>query len=51
MRKERIDGIVKNLDYLLRRVYVYEEKIKAVEKLNLDIALMCLKASFLERRI
>ena len=51
VRKERIDGIVKNLDYLLRRVYVYEEKIKAVEKLNLDIALMCLKASFLERRI
>lgn len=51
IRKEKIEQIVTKLGDILKRIMPYEERTKVLEELNLNIALMCLKSNFLERRI
>jgi hypothetical protein len=51
VRKEKIEQIVGRLGDMLKRVYNYDERERTLERLNLDITLMCLKSNFLERRI
>ena len=51
IRKEKIEQIVTRLGDLLKRVYSFSERDQTLERLNLDITLMCLKSNFLERRI
>ena len=51
IKKEKVEQIVTRLGDLLKRVMNYEERDRTLENLNLNIALMCLKSNFLERRI
>ena len=51
IRKERIDGIIRSLDSLLKRVCKKEDREKQINVLKLDFALLCVKSPFLERRI
>ncbi len=51
MRKERIESIIKSIDNFMRRVISKDEREKMIEVIKLEVALMCLKSSFLERRI
>lgn len=51
IRKERIDGIIRALDCLMKRVYKKEDREKKINVLKLDFALLCIKSPFLERRI
>ena len=51
MKRERIDSIIKSVDNFQRRVCPKEDREKQTEVLRLEVALMCLKSSFLERRI
>ena len=51
VRRERIEGIIKSIDNFQRRLISKEEREKMTEILKLEVALMCLKSSFLERRI
>ncbi len=51
VRRERIEGIIKGIDNILRRLESKEEREKQTEILKLEVILMCLKSSFLERRI
>ena len=51
VRREKIEAIIKSVDNLQRRLIVKEEREKETEILRLEVALMCLKSSYLERRI
>jgi len=51
VRRERIEGIVKGIDNILRRLENKEEREKQTEILKLEVIMMCLKSTFLERRI
>ena len=51
MRRERIESIIKGIDNFQRRVISKDEREKMTEVIKLEVALMCLKSSFLERRI
>lgn len=51
VRQETIEGIVKKLEDLLKRVMKTEDREKEIELLNLSIIMLCFKSSFLERRI
>ena len=51
VRRERIEGIIKGIDNVLRRLEKKEEREKQTEILKLEVILMCLKSFFLERRI
>lgn len=51
MRRERIESIIKSIDSFQRRVISKDEREKMTEVVKLEVALMCLKSSFLERRI
>jgi len=51
MRRERIESIIKSIDSFQRRIISKEEREKMTEVVKLEVALMCLKSSFLERRI
>lgn len=51
VRRERIESIIKGIDNVLRRLESKEEREKQTEILKLEVILMCLKSSFLERRI
>ncbi len=51
MRRERIESIIKSIDNFQRRVISKDEREKMTEVIKLEVALMCLKSSFLERRI
>jgi len=51
VRKEHIEAIVKAIDTLNRRIVSREERIKQNDILKLDVALLCLKSSFMARRI
>ena len=51
IRKEKIEQIVTRLGDVLKRIMSFEERDRTLEKLNLNIALMCLSSNFLERRI
>lgn len=51
VRRERIEGIVKSIDNFQKRLIPKDEREKQTEILKLEISLMCLKSSFLERRI
>jgi ubiquitin carboxyl-terminal hydrolase 34 len=50
-KREKIEAIIKGIDNLQRRQVSKEEREKETEILRLDVCLMCLKSSFLERRI
>jgi hypothetical protein len=51
VRKEHIEAIVKAIDTLNRRLLPKEERIKKNDIMKLDVALLCLKSSFMARRI
>lgn len=51
MRREAIEGIVKAVDALGRRLADRAEREKQTEVLKLEVALLCLKSSYMERRI
>lgn len=51
VRRERIEGIIKSIDNFQRRLVSKDERERTTETLKLEVALMCLKSSFLERRI
>jgi ubiquitin carboxyl-terminal hydrolase 34 len=51
VRRERIESIIKSIDNFQRRLVTVEEREKQTEVLKLEVALMCLKSSFLERKI
>jgi ubiquitin carboxyl-terminal hydrolase 34 len=51
MRRERIESIIKSIDSFQRRIISKDEREKMTEVVKLEVALMCLKSSFLERRI
>lgn len=51
VRREKIEQIIKSIDNLQRRLISKEEREKQTEILKLEVCLMCLKSSFLERRI
>ena len=51
IKKEKVEQIVNRLGDILKRVMNFEERDRTLDNLNLNIALMCLKSNFLERRI
>lgn len=51
VRREAIEGIVKAVDALGRRLADRAEREKQTEVLKLEVALLCLKSSYMERRI
>lgn len=51
VRRERIESIIKSIDNFQRRLITKEEREKQTEVLKLEVALMCLRSSFLERKI
>ena len=51
IKKEKVEQIVTRLGDILKRIMSFDERDKTLDKLNLNIALMCLKSNFLERRI
>lgn len=51
VRRERIESIIKSIDNFQRRLITKEDRERQTEVLRLEVALMCLKSSFLERRI
>jgi ubiquitin carboxyl-terminal hydrolase 34 len=51
VRRERIESIIKSIDNFQRRLVTKEEREKQTEILRLEVALMCLKSTYLERRI
>ena len=51
VRREAIEGIVKAVDALGRRLADKAEREKQTEVLKLEVALLCLKSSYMERRI
>ena len=51
VRREKIESIIKSIDNMQRRLLPKDEREKETEILRLEVALMCLKSSFLERRI
>lgn len=51
VRREKIESIIKSIDNFQRRLISKDEREKQTEILKLEISLMCLKSSYLERRI
>ena len=51
VRREKIEAIIKSVDNLQRRLIQKEEREKETEVLRLEVALMCLKSNYMERRI
>lgn len=51
VRRERIESVIKSIDNFQRRIITKEEREKMTEVIKLEVALMCLKSSYLERRI
>ena len=51
VRREKIESIIKSIDSFQRRLISREEREKQTEVLKLEISLVCLKSSYLERRI
>jgi hypothetical protein len=51
VRRERIESIIKSIDNFQRRLVAKDDREKMTEVLKLEVSLMCLKSSFLERRI
>jgi hypothetical protein len=51
VRREHIEAIVKAVDNLSRRVVEKGEREKQIEILRLEVALLCLNSSYMERRI
>jgi hypothetical protein len=51
VRREHIEAIVKAVDNLSRRVLEKSEREKEIEILKLEVALLCLNSSYMERRI
>jgi ubiquitin carboxyl-terminal hydrolase 34 len=51
VRREHIDAIVQAVDNLSRRVVEKGEREKQIEILKLEVALLCLNSSYMERRI
>lgn len=49
--KEKIEGLCKEFDSLLKRVYSVPEKQEMVETFNLEVSLMCFETDFLERKL
>jgi len=49
VRREKIEQIIKSIDNLQRRLISKEEREKQTEVLKLEVCLVCLKSSFLER--
>lgn len=51
VRREKIESIIKSIDNFQRRLITREEREKQTEVLKLEVSLVCLKSSYLERRI
>jgi hypothetical protein len=51
VRREKIEGIIKSVDNLEKRLIPKEDRERETEILRLEVALICIKSSFLERRI
>ena len=51
VRREAIEAIIKAVDSLNKRIVSKEEREKVTELLKLDVSLLCLNSSFLQRRI
>ena len=51
MRREAIDAITKAIDSFNKRLLEKDERKSSLDTLKLDICLLCLNSSFLQRRI
>lgn len=51
VKREKIESIIKSIDSLQRRITSKEDRERETETLKLEVCLMCLKSSYLERRI
>lgn len=51
VRREKIEGIIKSIDLISRRCLSKDQREKSTEVLKLEVSMMCLRSSYLERRI
>ena len=51
VRREKIESMIKSIDNFQRRLVTKDEREKQTEILRLEVSLMCLKSSYMERRI
>ena len=51
VRREKIEGVIKSIDNIEKRLIPKDERDRSTEILRLEVALICLKSSYLERRI
>lgn len=49
--KEKIDGLIKNMQELLKRVFSPSEQLEMIEKFSLDLSYLCFNSEFLERKL
>lgn len=51
VRREKIDLIIKSVDNFQKRLISKDEREKQTEVLKLEVSLLCLRSSYMERRI
>lgn len=51
VRREKIELIIKSIDNFQRRLITKDEREKQTEVLKLEVSLLCLRSSYMERRI
>ena len=51
VRREKIEGIIKSIDLIQRRCLYKNDRETETEVLKLEVSMMCLRSSYLERRI
>jgi len=51
VKRERLEGVVKGIDYLNRRNVAKSDRELATENLKLDLCNQCLRSSYLDRKI
>ena len=51
MGKEKLDLILKAMENLLKRNYSLGYKFEFIEKLSLELAILCFKSNFLDKKV
>jgi hypothetical protein len=51
VKKEKLEAIIKSIDMLSKRITSKEERENEIENIKLSLCLVCLRSSYLDRRI
>jgi hypothetical protein len=51
VKREKLEGVVKGIDYLQRRTTSKDQREVETENLKLELCLTCLRSNYLDRKI